>query len=73
MKIKRNVAKEEKFSEVRLGTVFISNDTHYMKTETIEMDYGDAFNAVSLETGGFDEFGDEDLVCPCYDAELVIP
>ena len=52
MKIKRNVAKEEKFSEVRLGTVFISNDTHYMKTETIETDYGDAFNVVSLETGG---------------------
>lgn len=44
-----------------------------MKTETIETDYGDAFNAVSLETGGFDEFGDEDLVCPCYDAELLIP
>lgn len=73
MKIKRNVAKEEKFSEVRLGTVFVSKDTHYMKTETIETDYGDTFNAVSLETGGFDCFDDDESVHPCYDAELLIP
>lgn len=32
-----------------------------------------AFNAVALETGEFVRFGCEDLVYPCYDAELLIP
>lgn len=73
MKIKRNSEKEEKFSEVRLGTVFIVGGAPYIKTEIIETDYNDAFNAVLLETGEFNWFNDDDLVRPCYDAELLIP
>lgn len=42
-----------------------------MKTDTVTIGYDeDVFNAVALETGAFD---DEDLVRPCYDAELLIP
>ena len=73
MKIKRNVEIKKKFCAICPGTVSISNDIHYMKTETIETDYDDTFNAVSLETGGFDWFDNDELVHPCYEAELLIP
>lgn len=44
-----------------------------MKTDVIITGSKAAFNAVTLEAGEFVQFGSEDLVCPCYDAELLIP
>lgn len=45
-----------------------------MKTDTVTIGCDeDVFNAVALETGAFGWFDDEDLVRPCYDAELIIP
>ncbi len=73
MKIKRNTGKEEKFCKLWSGIVFLSGDILYMKTSTV-LDYDEReFNAVILTTGEFVRFGNEDLVFPCYDAELLIP
>ena len=69
MKIKRTFEKEVKFFEMCPGTVFLSKNIPYMKATYEE----DAFNAVTLETGDFVWFDGEDLVRPCYDAELLIP
>lgn len=74
MKIKRNIEKKEKFCVIRPGTVFLSNGAPYMKTDVVTVGYDEnVFNAVALETGAFNWFNDEDLVCPCWDAELLIP
>ena len=74
MKVKRNAEKEEKFFTMCPGTVFLSGGgIPYMKTDTIETDYDDTFNAVVLKTGEFDWFDEDDLVHPCYEAELLIP
>lgn len=74
MKIKCNVKKEEKFSELYSGTVFISGrGVPYMKTDVVTVGYDeDVFNAVALKTGEFNRFDDKELVYPCYDAELSI-
>lgn len=73
MKIKRNIEKEEKICKMQSGTVFLSGNILYMKTDSITIDDKEAFNAVTLETGKFDWFNDNCLVHPCYDAELLIP
>lgn len=75
MTIKRNVGKEkEKFSELWFGTVFLSScNVPYMKIENITTYNERVCNAVALETSEFVQFDDEDLVYPCYDAELLIP
>lgn len=73
MKIKCNTRKEEKFCRLPLGTVFLSGNTLYMKTSAI-MTYDEKeFNAVTLETGRFTRFNNENLVHPYDDAELLIP
>ena len=74
MKVIRNVGKKEKFCVICPGTVFLSNDVPYMKTDVVTVGYDeDVFNAVALETGAFNWFDDEELVHPCYDVELLIP
>lgn len=73
MKIKRNVEKNDKFCVPCPGMVFLAGGIPYMKTDNITAYNKDVFNAVALETGEFHWFDDEDLVCPCYDAELLIP
>lgn len=73
MKIKRNVEKREKFSVLCPGMVFLSGDIPYMKTDVITTDNEDEVNAVTLKTGEFDWFDDNDLIYPRYDAELLIP
>ena len=73
MKIKRNAEKEEKFCKLQPGTVFLSGNILYMKTHTIIIYDESEINAVALETGGFTWFNNENLVYPCYDAELFIP
>lgn len=75
MNIKRNVGKKkERFTVLWFGTVFLSSgNVPYMKVADIITYDERAFNAVALETGEFVRFGCEDLVYPCYDAELLIP
>ena len=73
MKIKRNVETKKKFCEICPGTVFLSGHIPYMKTDVITTNVHTEFNVVTLETGKFTWFDDADLVCPCYDAELLIP
>mgnify|MGYP000333522572 CR=1 FL=1 len=74
MKIKRNVEEKKKFCALCPGTVFLAGSIPHMKTDTVTIGYDeDVFNAVALETGAFGWFDDEDLVRPCYDAELLIP
>lgn len=73
MKIKRNVEKKEKFCAICPGTVFLSNNIPYMKTDDINTYNEDVFNAVALEIGDFAWFDDAELVHPCNDAELLIP
>ena len=73
MKIKRNAGKEEEFCRLWFGTVFLVGNVLYMKTSSITTNDEREFNAVVLETGEFIWFGNEALVHPCYDAELLIP
>lgn len=73
MKIKRTFEKEVKFFEMCPGTVFLSGNTPYMKTNSIITCEEDTFNAVTLKTGDLVRFSSDELVCPCYDAELLIP
>lgn len=73
MKVKRTFEKEVKFFEMCPGMVFLSGSIPCMKTDIITTCEEDTFNAVTLETGEFVRFGGEDLVRPCYDAELIIP
>ena len=73
MKIKRNAEKKEKFYELCSGTVFLASDIPYLKVDGIATCEEGVFNAMTLETGEFVRFGGEDLVHPCYDAELFIP
>lgn len=74
MKIKRNVETNKKFCAICPGTVFLSGNIPYMKTDVITTDCdGDEFNAVALDSGAFNWFDDAELVHPCNDAELLIP
>lgn len=73
MKVKHDIGKKKKFFMLRPGTVFMAESITYMKTDVIITGSKAVFNAVILETGEFGQFGSEDLVCPCYDAELLIP
>ena len=74
MKIKRNVEKQDKFCVPCPGTVFLAGGIPYMKTDVVTVGYDEnVFNAVVLETGEFRWFDDEELVHPCYEAELLIP
>jgi hypothetical protein len=73
MKVKHDIGKKKKFFMLCPGTVFMAESIAYMKTDVIITGSKAVFNAVILETGEFGQFGSEDLVCPCYDAELLIP
>lgn len=73
MKVKRTFENEVKFFEMCPGTVFLFGNVPCMKTDGIATCDKGSFNAVILETGEFVQFVGEDLVRPCYDAELLIP
>lgn len=82
MKIVRNDVKETKFGDVAVGSVFIEEDTVYMKTfdfyeiEGDDCDYEEErhyqHNAINLGSGMFNHFSDWDMVRVCNDAQLVV-
>lgn len=80
MKIVRNDVKLTKFDDVAVGSVFIQDDTIYMKTleiyEIEEDDYEEElrykYNAIDLGNGAFYRFVGHDMVMVCGDAYLVI-
>lgn len=80
MKIVREDAKVTKFGDVAVGSVFIEEDTVFMKTlefyEIEEDCLGDEthymYNAIGLGNGTFSRFTDYDMVKVCNDAHLVV-
>ena len=82
MKIVRNDVKETKFSDVKIGAVFIQDDIVFIKTfefyEIEEDSYNYEkerryrYNAINLGSGEFARFTDSDMVKVSNDAHLVV-
>ena len=82
MKIIREDIKVTKFSDVKVGSVFIDEDAVFMKTsEFYEIEYNDydheeethySYNAIDLGNGTFARFVGHDMVRVCNDAHLVV-
>lgn len=80
MRIIREDIKANRFEEINLGGVFIAEDDVYMKTSPfyeIEINYAEQesrwkYNAISLSTGYFNLFADDDEVKPCGEACLTV-
>lgn len=66
------------FEKIPVGTVFRDpnfQDRYYIKTVSLlDEDTGEEkWNCLCLHNYTFDCFGLKDLVCPVYNAELIIP
>lgn len=80
MRIIREDVKMSRFEKINLGGVFVAEDDVYMKTSSfyeIETNYAEQesrwrYNAISLSTGYFNLFADDDEVKPCGEACLTV-
>ena len=80
MRIIREDVNMSQFGEIDYGKVFIAEDDVYMKTTPfyeIETNYANQesrwrYNAISLSTGYFNLFADDDEVKPCGEACLTV-
>lgn len=67
------------FEEIAEGTIFrdSTENLYYLKTVSVlaidEITGEYELNCLRLDNYTFDYFGPKDLVCPVYNAELIIP
>lgn len=60
--IMNNESKSLRFEQIDLGEVFLWNDDIFIKTESIQSDYGNILNAVKLKNGEMSGFNDSMFV-----------
>lgn len=71
MKITNKHYHSTSFECLNEGDVFIHNDIIYIKTELVETNYSDMFNAVILKSGTLSYFLAAEMVC-MVNCELII-
>lgn len=71
MKIIDNVLKKTNFDSLGIGATFKYNDDYYLKTVTITVGVGTAYNAVLLDSGKMFHFGPDTMVIP-FNCELIL-
>lgn len=65
--------KSHKFCDVKIGTAFLHKSKPFMKSQyCLDPSDDDVYNAIALEEGLLVLFGEDEIVEPLEDAELIL-